>query len=54
MKYRVKKKFHGLDNQFDKWWDKKNGGSDYYTKLKSQKNILFGKIPLVKEKEINL
>lgn len=54
MKHRVKKKFYGLDKKFDTWWDKKNGGSDYYNKLKSQKKYSFWKDPLGKRKRNKL
>ena len=26
MKERVRKRFHGIEKPFDRWWDKKNGG----------------------------
>lgn len=28
MRERVRKKFHGLEEEFDKWWVQKNGGYD--------------------------
>tara|TARA_B110000977_G_C10957079_1_gene447044 strand:+ start:86 stop:283 length:198 start_codon:yes stop_codon:yes gene_type:complete len=30
MRARVRKRFHGVEKQFDKWWWKNNGGYDQY------------------------
>ena len=46
MRARVRKRFHGVEKQFDKWWWKTNGGYDQfeelaYLKLPAMKHYLF-------------
>jgi len=45
MRRRVRKKFHGLEDQFDVWWNKTGGGYDISETLTKYKfwNDPFGK-----------
>lgn len=34
MKDRIRRRFHGLEKEFDKWWELRGGGSDISQQLK--------------------
>lgn len=52
MKERIKRRFHGLEKEFDKWWDMKGGGDDIYNEL--IRTYPFWKDPFGKRKKNEL
>jgi len=46
---RVKKKFYGLEYQFDKWWNKKKGGE--YLSQQLKKTYTFWNDPRSKKRK---